>query len=128
MPINPPASGAQVTYAPDGLIAGQGDEILTEVVTLVSGQNLVRGAVLGQITAGGKYTLSLTAAADGSQTAKRILAADCNAGAGDTLCVVYRKGTFNDSALTYGTGHTAATAAVGLLTQGIYLEHGQPSL
>jgi hypothetical protein len=83
--------------------------------------------VLGQITAGGKYILSLTGAADGSQVAKRILAADCNAVA-DSPCLVYRKGTFNDTALTYGAAHTAATAAVGLLPQGIYLEHGQPSL
>jgi hypothetical protein len=127
MPINPPASGAQVAFSPDGLIAGQGDEILTEVVTLIAGQNLVRGAVLGQITASGKYNLSLTAAADGSQVAKRILAADCNAVA-DSPAVVYRKGTFNDSVLTYGAAHTAATVAVGLVPNGIFLEHGQPSL
>ena len=56
------------TYAPDKLIAGNAHLLVGRKVTIISGQNLVRGAVLGKITASGKYNLSLSAAADGSQT------------------------------------------------------------
>lgn len=77
-------------------------------VTLVSGQNLVRGAVLGKITTGGKYTLALGASSDGSETPRYVLAAGCDASGGDTTAVVYASGAFDGSKLTFGTGITAA--------------------
>jgi hypothetical protein len=40
-----------------------------EEVTIVSGQNLVAGAVVGKITTGGKYTAYDNVAVDGSQAA-----------------------------------------------------------
>lgn len=215
------ASSSSDSYSPDNLLAGDIDDILSELVTLASGQNLVRGTVLGQITIGAaagvavagntgngaigavaigtagvpkvgiyrivcvepganvgtfvvedpdgviigkyvvggaafntgitftiadgavdfiagdsftvtvaegsdKYVESLAAATDGSQVAKRILQQDCDASAADAEAMVYRRGTFNDSALTYGAGHTAATIADSLRLQGIFLVHGQP--
>jgi hypothetical protein len=109
------------TYTPDKLFAGDFD-VETSAGTLIAGQNLVRGAVLGKITASGKFNLSLSAAADGSQTPFAILAADCNAAAADQVCSIYLSGTFNQSALTIGAAHTAATIKDGLRDKGIYLK------
>jgi hypothetical protein len=104
-------SASTETYNPDRLIAGVNIGTVTEGATLISGQNLTRGAVLGRITTGGKLTLSLSASSDGSQTPCAILAEDTNASAGDKTCTVYVTGEFNSSALTFGTGHTATTLA-----------------
>ena len=46
------ASFSSTTYSPDNLIAGE-FPLLSKVVTLLSGQNLARGAVLGKITKAG---------------------------------------------------------------------------
>ncbi|HEY1035553.1 MAG TPA: head decoration protein [Pseudoxanthomonas sp.] len=108
------------TFTPDDLHAGD-FPIRTRKVTLVSGQNLIRGALLGQITTGGKYTLSASASSDGSQTPKAILADDVNASGGDKDAIVYLSGDFNEDALTYGTGHTAASVREGLRDLNIYL-------
>jgi hypothetical protein len=122
-----PAGQTTDTLALDKLIAGDSDSIIADKVTLVSGQVVVRGAVLGKITASGKYNLSLSAAADGSQTPDRICAQDCDASGGDAECLVYRTGRFNDNALTLGTGHTVASSTEGLRAKGIHLVHGTPA-
>lgn len=115
-----PANFSQDTYTFDHLIAGP-TPVSARKVTLVSGQNLVRGAVLGVITASGKYTLSLSAAADGSQAPDAILAEDCDASAGDAEALIYERGDFAESALTLGTGHTVASIRQGLRDKNITL-------
>lgn len=112
------------TYAPDRLIAGYNVGIVTDAAVLISGQTCVRGTVLGKITTGGKLTKSLTASADGSQTVYAILAEDTDASAGDKTCTVYLSGEFNPNAMTFGTGHSATTAATvaGLRDVGIFLK------
>jgi len=112
---------SQGTFTPDGIIAGE-DDLQTRQITLISGQNLKRGAVLGKITASGKYTLSLAAAEDGSQTPAVILAEDTNATAGDKVSVAYFSGVFDENALTYGTGHSKASAREPLRDLGIKLQ------
>lgn len=114
------------TYVPDRLIAGI-TQLVTEVNhTLASGQNLARGALVGRITANGQLTLSLAAAADGSQTPYGILADDFNASAGALSNVaVYVAGEFNERAVTFGTGHTAASTRIGLRDRGIFLKPSQ---
>jgi hypothetical protein len=57
-------------------------------VTLVSGQNLKAGTLLGQITTGGKYTLYNNAASDGSEAASAVLLADCDASGGDATALI----------------------------------------
>lgn len=59
-------------------------------VTLVSGQNLVAGTVLGKITASGKYTAFDQDAVDGSEAAAGVLllATDATGGDTNTACVV----------------------------------------
>lgn len=94
-------------------------------ITLLSGQNLTRGAVLGKITASGKYTLSASAAVDGSQTPDLILAEDTNATGGDKLTVAYEVATVNEAKLILGAGHTLASIREGLRVKGILLQQSQ---
>lgn len=108
------------TYTPDKLIAGNAHLLVGRKVTIVSGQaNLKRGSVLGKITTGGKYALSLSAADDGSQTPDLILAEDCDATSGDKEALAYARGDFNANALTLGTAHTVASITEGLRAKGI---------
>lgn len=109
------------TYAPDKLIAGNAHLLVGRKVTIISGQNLTRGAVLGKITASSKYNLSLSGASDGSQTPDLILAEDCNATSGDKVALAYARGDFNANALTLGTAHTVASITEGLRAKGITL-------
>lgn len=103
------------------LVAGDMDAFERKA-TLITGQNLVRGALLGRITASGKYTLALSASADGSQTPSAILAHDCNATSADVECIIYEQGTFNELALTLGTGITITAAnREALRSLGIFL-------
>lgn len=92
-------------------------------ITLITGQNLGAGAVLGRITASGKYTLLAPAAADGSQTAAAILGAATNATAADVVCLaITRDAEVNDNELTYPGGITApqkTTAITNLAAAGI---------
>ena len=95
------------TYDPNGLIAGD-FPLLTRDITLKSGQNLKRGAVIG-IDGSDKFLLSLSASEDGSEAPAAVLALDCDASAGDKTTKAYFTGEFNAAKLTIGTGHTAAT-------------------
>ena len=116
------------SYAPDVLIAGSNVLTVTDgTQTLVSGQNLARGALLGKITSSGKLTLSLNAAADGSQTPYAILAEGCNASAGDAQCAVYLSGEFNANAVIFGTGQTVANTKDVLRDANIYLKSFVPA-
>jgi hypothetical protein len=110
----------QSTYTPDRLIAGP-SQILSEEVTIFTGENLVRGALVGKITATGKYILSLSAAADGSQIPAGVIAGDVDATAADKPAVMYTAGEFNEDEMTIGTAHTADTVRDGLRDKGIHL-------
>ncbi len=115
------------SFAPDNLIAGDQINPITKSVTLVSGQNIVRGTVLGIITSGGKYTTSLSAGSNGSQTPKAIAAEDVDASAGDKTTLVYIAGVFNQNELTLGTAHTIASVTEGLRDNGIFLKDSVPN-
>ena len=117
------ASGvtAEGTYAPDVLLAGEQPRV-SKVVTIASSAALLRGAVLGRITASDKYILSLSAASDGSQVPKAILAADADASGGDVTAPVFFTGEFNEDALILGTAHTLASIRDGLRQIGIFLK------
>ncbi|SRR5579884_278773 len=120
------AGFSSATFTPDRLIAGE-DDILSRKVTIASGQNLVRGALLGKITSGGKYILSLSGASDGSEVPDAILAMDTDASGGDKEAMAYFTGRFNESALTLGASHTAASIREGLRVKGIHLVSVQPA-
>jgi hypothetical protein len=109
-------------YTPDRLIAGHADLITREIV-VVSGEGvLARGAVLGKVTASGKYALSDDGASDGSQTPAVILGIDVDATSGDVTAFGYEAGEFNEDALTFGGSHTADTTRDALGARGIYLK------
>jgi hypothetical protein len=76
-------------------------------VTLIAGQNLPLGTVLGVITASGKYTQLAPAATDGSQNAVAVLEQATDATAGDVNTVVIdRQAVFADFALVWPAGIT----------------------
>lgn len=94
-----------------------------EVVTLLAGNNLAPGAVLGRVTASGKYTAVDPVADDGSQNASAVLYDDVDASAADAAAVVTARDTeVVGSALTWKTGSTDEQIAEGvaqLATHGI---------
>ena len=115
-----PASFSSAAYVPENLIAGEADDLIGKKITLIAGQNLKRGAVIGKITASGKYTLSTSAANDGSQTPDLILAQDCDATLADQQAVAYKRGDFVAESVILGAGHTVASIEEGLRSKGIF--------
>ena len=82
------------------------------------------GAVLGQVTATGAYTLCDPAVspADGSQVPVAILASQASAGPPASPATVYPAGTFNTARLFYSANWTlpllmAALASAGIQTR-----------
>lgn len=120
MPYDNASYGQESTQLVKNLLA-DGD-YTTRKVTIISGQNLVAGAVLGKITASGKYNLSLSAAVDGSQTPDMILAHDCDASGGDKEAIVFETGIVVASALTLGSAHTIASIREGLRVKGLVID------
>ena len=115
------AGFSSTAFTPGDIVAGNSHLLTTRAITLASGVNLARGAVLGKVTADGKYLLSLSAAVDGSEVPDLILAEDCDASAGDTAGVAYERGDFIEQALTYGAGHDADSVRETLRDKGIVL-------
>lgn len=107
------------SFNPTALRAGD-FPMISRPVTILTGQNLKRGAVLGVVTASGKYVLSASAASDGSQAPIAVLAADVDTTtvAGDQVAPAYFTGEFADLMMTFGTGHTQATVDLAFATRG----------
>jgi hypothetical protein len=114
-----PSISAQ-TFVPDQLIAGP-KQIVTRNVTITGGP-YARGAVLGKITASGKFTLALSASSDGSQTPTAILADNADGSAADVIAGVFLEGEFNINAVTLGTGITSTAAQDALRPLGVHLK------
>lgn len=120
--MDPHANGLvdQGTLVNSSLIAGEFPRT-TVKGTILTGASYTEGAVMGKITASGKFTLSASAAADGSQTPTAILAHDVDATSADQEAIFYLTGEFNPDALTLGTGHTAASIRAGLRDLSIFI-------
>ena len=119
------AAFSTTSATPDGLIGANADLLVHESITLISGQNCLRGTVLGKITASGKYNKSLSAAVDGSETPVAVLAEDCDASGGDKVTVAYFRGDFRADKLILGTAHTLASIKAGLRTLNIEIVNVQ---
>lgn len=92
------------------------DNISKDTVTLISGQNLTAGTVLGKITASGKYTLHNNAASDGSEVAAAVLAYDGDASGGDASVVaITRLAEVKEDLLVWKTGISAPNKAAGIV-------------
>jgi hypothetical protein len=113
------------TYTYDNLLVG--DDYITDSATLVSGQNLKRGAALGKITASGKLAQLDSTKSDGTQTAYAILAADCDASGGDKVCPVYKSGEFNQAAVGFTGSDTAASFKEAFRAVDLYLKATIPA-
>lgn len=101
-----------------------GDAYHNDAGTVITGQNLQTGHVVGLITASSKFTILAPAGADGSQTAAGIMFDACNATAADKAGVVMRRGPalVNGNDLVWPGGITGPqkTAAIAqLLVLGI---------
>ncbi len=114
----------QGDYTPDNLLAGEYPR-LERLVTIAAGADLAKGAVLGRITASGKFKLCASASSDGSQTPDAILAEKASAAGADVQAVVYFSGEFNENALTLGAGHTLDAVRLTLKAKSIYLRANQ---
>jgi len=108
-----PASITTETSDNNGLSGGD-FPVRGAAVTIAAGADLPKGAVLGRVTANGKYKLSAAAAVDGSQVPSAILGDAAAAGSGDVSAVAFFAGDFRADALTFGAGHTAATVETAL--------------
>lgn len=105
----------------DNLLVGD-YPVQTEIVTLSSGENVTRGAVLGKVTANGEYKLSLAGAGDGSETPHAIAAEDIDASGGDKNGLIYTSAEVNQRKLSFGAGHDADSVREPLRLVNIYVK------
>jgi hypothetical protein len=97
------------------LALGQGYHC--DQVTILSGQNLVAGAVVGRQTTGGKYVAYDNAGTDdGRRTVAGILVGAVNASGGDAIGLVLRRGPamVNKNDLTWASGVDASEQAAAI--------------
>lgn len=109
------------TFTPDRLQAGD-YPVVTEQVTLLSGENRARGTVLGKITASGKLKIVNSANVDGSQVPYGVLLEDCDASGSDKTCLVALSGEFNQAAMVFGGTDTYTTHKAALRDANIYIK------
>jgi hypothetical protein len=105
-------------YAGEFIVSEGNGKISRETITVLSGQNLEAAAVLGKVTATGKYKALDPAAVDGSEAAAGVLYDAVDASAADTEGVtIVRLVEVNAAELVWPTGITAPqqTTALGEL-------------
>lgn len=108
----------ETNHAAEYLVSEASGTRSREAVTVISGQDLAAGTVLGKITASGKHTLHNNAASDGSENAVAVLYADVDASAADTVgTITARDAEVDGELLTWKSGISAAnkTAAIAAL-------------
>jgi len=112
----------EFNYEPDELFAGTLIPVYTIGGTLLTDATVYpRGAVLGKITASGKYKLVDSAAVDGSENPVAVLLDAVDATAADKVGTLTLSGDFNANALTYGgsdvsTDHEDALRILNIYT------------
>jgi hypothetical protein len=94
--------------------------MIDQPATIANGQNLVRGSVIGRITASKKWVLSVAAANDGSQVPRAVMLHDLVTTA-DTVTGVAVGGSFIASSLVLGAGHTIETVRAAFEDTGRYV-------
>jgi len=116
------------SYVPDELIVGA-YPVMTSGAVIGTAADLTRGAVLGRVTASGKYILSLAAANDGSQIPAAILLTDAAAASADAEGLILLSGEVDAARLSFGTGHTAATVEAAFRAAGrpLFLRNVNPA-
>lgn len=95
------------TYTHDNLLAGD-FPLKTLPVTVLSGESVPRGRVMGKVTASGKYRSCNDALSDGAEVAEAVMAEAVDASSGDAPGIVYLTGDFNERQLTFGGDDTVS--------------------
>lgn len=103
-----------------GFIVSELGTYSREEITVVSGQNLQAGAVLGKITASSKYAAYDNGASDGTEAAAAVLFGDIDATDGDEQGAALLRGPaeLHDGRLVFDSGQSGgdeAAARVDLL-------------
>ena len=90
-----------------------------DTIIIASGAGVIPpGAVLGKLSASGKYVLSPNTGADGSQTAAAIALYGCDATSADQkIAAITRDAQFNANMLTYAASVDDATKKATKATQ-----------
>lgn len=118
---NPWSPGMQSsTYVPDQLIANN-LQLVTDTVTVSGTAPLVRGTVLGQVTASGEYVLSVKTAGDGSETPCAILVDYVDPANGAVSAGIYQMGMFNQNRITFDASWTVPELKDALRPLSIFL-------
>ena len=104
-------------YAGEFIVSEGNGKISRETITVLSGQNFQAGAVLGKVTASGKYKVLAPAAVDGSEVAAGILydAVDASAADAEGVTVVRLAEVDAASCLARRRPATQQTTALGQL-------------
>jgi len=109
------------SYSPDNLIIGDIPTISYDE-TIISGQDVERGAVMGMITASGKLTACDHTASDGSEAPYGVMAEDCDASLADVTGGVYVFGHFDSGELTFGGSSTISDLKSAMRLVGLYVD------
>lgn len=105
----------QIPHAGGFLIAEANGDLSREAITVVAGQALRPGAVVGKITATGKYAAYDNGASDGTQAAAGILWDGVDASGADAAGVIIaRQATVNKGELVFAAGQDATAQAAAL--------------
>ena len=100
----------------------------TDQVTILTGQGtLVKGSVLGKITATGKYKLVDDAAVDGSEDPKNVLSVETDTSGGDVINTVYTTGDFNENKLVFGGDDTADDHREAMHDRSLFMAKAVPA-
>lgn len=102
-------------HAGEFIISEGNGYITRKAITVLSGEVLVAGAVLGLVTASGKYVEHNPAGVDGSENAIAILFEGVDATAGDASGVaIARMAEINGDEITWKTGIIAGDVTDGI--------------
>jgi hypothetical protein len=102
-------------YGGEFLVSEGNGRISRETITVLSGQTLQPGAVLGKVTASGEHKVLAPAAVDGSEVAAAILYGAVNASGGDAEGVaILRLAEVNAAELVWPDGIEPAEKATAL--------------
>jgi len=102
-------------YAGEFIVSEGNGRISRETITVLAGENLQAGAVLGKVTASGKYKELTPGAADGSEAAAGILYDTVDATAADAEGVaIVRLAEVNAAEIVWPDGITAGEQTTAL--------------
>lgn len=105
------------------LSLANGDRSVDQV-TIVSGQTLLANAVVGKVTASGKFAVYNNGASDGTEVAAGVLVAAVDAASADALGLVIRRDAeLKSSGINWGSSDSTAITAgtADLLALGILI-------